>query len=183
MKTYWPVKKLGELCDILDSQRKPVTKKDRKPGPYPYYGATGVQDYVADYIFDEPLVLVGEDGAKWGAGEETAYRVEGKYWVNNHAHVLRPQRDILLDGWLAYFLNISDLSEYITGLTVKKLNQERLRSIEIPVPPIEEQKRIVAKLEKILSKIQEAKKLKSEQLAELSALQQSVLHQAFQGKL
>jgi type I restriction enzyme S subunit len=67
--TDWPVKTLGEVCEVLDSLRKPITKRDRIAGHYPYYGATGIVDYVADYIFNERLVLVGEDGAKWGAGE------------------------------------------------------------------------------------------------------------------
>src|SRR3989344_3746442 len=135
MKTSWPTKKLGEACEILDNLRKPITRRDREPGPYPYYGATGIQDHVAGYIFDEDLILVGEDGARWGAGENSAYKISGKSWVNNHAHVLRPHRDILLDDWLVYYLNISDLSEYITGTTVKKLNQAKLRSIPIPLPP------------------------------------------------
>ena len=175
----WPTKKLGEVCDILDSLRKPVTKRDRKPGPYPYYGATGVQDYVADYIFDEPLVLVGEDGAKWGAGERTAYRVEGKYWVNNHAHVLRPHRNILLDNWLVYFLNFSGLSKYITGLTVKKLNQEKMKMIEIPLPPLSEQKKIVAYLDTLSQKSRELQKLQQQTATDFSALRQSILTQIF----
>ena len=74
---------LGELCDILDSKRKPITKRDREAGPFPYYGATGVQDYVAGFLFDEPLVLVGEDGAKWESGESTAFPVDGKEGVRN----------------------------------------------------------------------------------------------------
>ena len=93
---------LGEICEILDRRRKPITKKDRIPGPYPYYGATGVLDYVEGYLFDEPLVLVGEDGAKWDAGENTAFAIDGKCWVNNHAHVLRTDRSIILDNWLIY---------------------------------------------------------------------------------
>ena len=79
--------RLGDVCDVLDSHRKPITKKDRIAGDIPYYGATGIVDYVKDYIFDERLVLLGEDGAKWGAGEPSAFLVEGKTWVNNHAHV------------------------------------------------------------------------------------------------
>ena len=93
MRTQWAITPLGELCDILDSKRKPITKKVRTSGEFPYYGATGILDYVEDYIFDEKLVLIGEDGAKWGAGENTAFSAEGKYWVNNHAHVIRPHRD------------------------------------------------------------------------------------------
>lgn len=175
----WPMKKLGEVCDVLDSKRRPVTKRDRKPGPYPYYGATGIQDYVADYIFDEKLVLIGEDGAKWGAGEKKAFIAEDKYWVNNHAHVLRPHRDILLDEWLTYHFNFSNLSDYITGLTVKKLNQEKLRSIEIPLPPLAEQKRIVAYLDSISQKAQELQNLQRQTAADFSALRQSILARAF----
>jgi type I restriction enzyme, S subunit len=143
----WPMVELGSTVDILDSQRRPITKHDRKPGPYPYYGATGVLDHVEGYLFDEPLVLVGEDGAKWGAGENTAYAISGKTWVNNHAHVLRPNRDRLMDLFLITALNAMNLSRHITGVTVPKLNQEKLRSIPIPLPPLETQRAIVAEIE------------------------------------
>jgi len=143
----YPHVELGEVVDILDSLRRPITKSDRKPGPYPYYGATGVLDHVEGFLFDEPLVLVGEDGAKWGAGENSAFPVEGKVWVNNHAHVLRPKRDRLLDRFLIEILNEADLMPFITGVTVPKLNQEKLRSIQIPLPPLDVQKEIVAEIE------------------------------------
>jgi type I restriction enzyme M protein len=143
----YPHVELGEVVDILDSLRRPITKSDRKPGPYPYYGATGVLDHVEGFLFDEPLVLVGEDGAKWGAGENSAFPVDGKVWVNNHAHVLRPKRDMLMDRFLIEILNEADLLSYVTGVTVPKLNQEKLRSIQIPLPPLEVQKEIVAEIE------------------------------------
>jgi type I restriction enzyme M protein len=143
----YPYVELGEVVDILDSRRRPITKRDRKPGPYPYYGATGVLDHVDGYLFDEPLVLVGEDGARWGPGENSAFTVEGKVWVNNHAHVLRPRRDRLLDQFIIEIVNEADLMPYITGVTVPKLNQGRLRSIRIPLPPLEVQKEIVAEIE------------------------------------
>ena len=143
----YPHVELGEVVEILDSRRRPITKHDRKPGPYPYYGATGILDYVEGYLFDEPLVLVGEDGAKWGSGENSAFPAEGKVWVNNHAHVLRPKRDLLLDRFLIEILNEADLLQYVTGVTVPKLNQEKLRSILIPLPPLEVQKEIVAEIE------------------------------------
>ena len=143
----YPHVELGEVVDILDSLRRPITKSDRKPGSYPYYGATGVLDHVEGYLFDEPLVLVGEDGAKWGGGENSAFPVDGRVWVNNHAHVLRPKRDRLLDRFLIEILNEADLLPYVTGVTVPKLNQEKLRSIQIVLPPLEVQKEIVAEVE------------------------------------
>jgi len=143
----WPMVDLGEVCEILDSKRKPITKADRVSGEYPYYGATGILDYVKDYIFDEKLVLIGEDGAKWGVGDKTAFIAKGKYWVNNHAHVLRPDRKKILDELLVEFINSMDLMPYITGVTVPKLNQEKLRSIKIPLPPLEIQEQIVAELD------------------------------------
>jgi type I restriction enzyme S subunit len=143
----WQTKPLGELCEVLDRLRKPITKRDRAPGRYPYYGATGILDYVEGYLFDEPLVLIGEDGAKWEAGANSAFGISGKSWVNNHAHVVRPKRDELLDKWLIYYLNAADLLPFVSGLTVPKLNQGMLREIPIPVPPLEEQRRIVAVLD------------------------------------
>ena len=143
----WPMVSLGDCVDVLDKWRRPITKSDRIPGPYPYFGATGALDNVDGYIFDEPLVLVGEDGAKWGPGEKSAYAIAGKTWVNNHAHVLRPNRSRLLDGYLIAVLNRADLTRFITGVTVPKLNQQKLREIEIPLPPLEVQREVVAEIE------------------------------------
>ncbi len=153
----WDEKTLGELCDVLDSRRKPITKKDRVAGVYPYYGATGILDYVSGWIFDEELVLLGEDGAKWTSGEQSAFKINGKTWVNNHAHVLRPKRDRISDTYLIYNLNFQNLMPYITGTTVPKLNQEKMRSITIPLPPLPEQERIVAKLDKAFEAIDKVK--------------------------
>ncbi|WP_288260491.1 N-6 DNA methylase [uncultured Prochlorococcus sp.] len=141
------VVKLRELVEVLDSQRKPLKKADRVEGKYPYYGATGVIDYVNNYLFEEQLVLIGEDGAKWGSGENSAFIADGQYWVNNHAHVVRPKRDKLLDVYLTNVLNFMDLNPFITGVTVPKLNQANLLDIEIPLPPIEVQQQIVDELE------------------------------------
>jgi type I restriction enzyme S subunit len=145
--TEWEVRALGDICDILDSKRKPITKRDRIAGQFPYYGASGILDYVNDYIFNEALILVGEDGAKWGAGENSSFNADGKYWVNNHAHVIRPDRKQIIDQWLIYYLNGNDLSPFITGLTVPKLNQAKLREIPVMLPPLPEQRRIVAILD------------------------------------
>jgi len=182
----WVTKPLGDLCDlcdVLDSRRKPITKRDRVAGEFPYYGATGILDYVADYIFDEPLILIGEDGAKWGPNENTAFMADGKYWVNNHAHVIRPHRKVVLDSWLIYHLNVSDLSPFITGLTVPKLNQAKMREIPIPLPPLGEQKRIVGILDEAFSGIAAAIANAERKLQLFASLKQSILHKAFAGEL
>jgi type I restriction enzyme, S subunit len=179
VRAQWAIRPLGELCDILDSKRKPITKKDRTSGEFPYYGATGILDYVEDYIFDEKLILIGEDGAKWGAGENTAFAAEGKYWVNNHAHVIRPHRDIVLDEWIVYHLNANDLSPFITGLTVPKLNQAKLRDIPIPLPPLPEQKRIVAVLDEAFEGISAALANAEKNLANARELFEGYLQHTF----
>ena len=179
MKNGWQANSLGELCDVLDYKRKPITKRDRIAGEYPYYGATGVLGHVEGYIFDEPLVLVGEDGAKWESGENTAFAVEGKIWVNNHAHVLRPHRTKLLDNWLIYHLNHTDLTQFVSGLTVPKLNQRSLREIPIPVPPLPEQQRIVGILDEAFEGLATAKANAEKNLHNARALFDSHLQSVF----
>ena len=179
MMAGWRTVPLGSLCDILDNKRKPITKKDRKPGEYPYYGATGIQDFVEGFLFDEPLVLVGEDGAKWASGENTAFAIDGKCWVNNHAHVLRPNRALLTDNWLIYYLVHSDLSPFVTGLTVPKLNQGSLREIPVPFPPLPEQQRIVAILDEAFDGIATAKANAEKNLQNARALFESHLQSVF----
>ena len=158
----WPMVGLGNCIEVLDKLRRPITKRDRTSGPYPYYGATGVLDYVDGYIFDEPLVLVGEDGAKWGPSEKSAYAISGKTWVNNHAHVLRPNRNKVLDEYLIAALNHADLTRFVTGVTVPKLNQQKLREIQIPLPPLEVQQDLVAEIEGYQRAIDGAEELAAE---------------------
>ena len=177
----WAVKPLGDLVDVLDRLRKPITKKDRKEGAYPYYGATGVLDHVDGYLFDEPLVLIGEDGAKWEAGATSAFAIEGKTWVNNHAHVVRPHRDRVLDDWLIYYLNGADLMPFISGMTVPKLNQGRLREIPIPLPPLEEQQRIVVVLDEAFEGLARARAHAEANLKDLNELVDSQFDLAVSG--
>ena len=172
-------KKLGEVCDVLDNKRKPVTKRDRTAGEYPYYGATGILDYVKNYIFDEKLILIGEDGAKWESGEHTAFIADGKYWVNNHAHVIRPHRDIILDNWMVYFFYLTDLTKHTTGLTVPKLNQANLRNIEIPLPPLAEQKRIVKILDEVFEGVGKVRENAEKNLKNSQELFESYLQNIF----
>ncbi|MFM2028438.1 MAG: hypothetical protein RLZZ339_3155 [Cyanobacteriota bacterium] len=144
----WPHRPLSEVVDFLDSKRKPITQKDRVPGPYPYYGANGQQDSVADYIFDEPLVLLAEDGGHFGDADKTiAYQVEGKCWVNNHAHVLRPKKDVDI-RYICRHLERYDVTPFITGSTRGKLTKTAANNIPIALPPLEEQRRIAAILDK-----------------------------------
>ena len=182
MKEGWTYKKLGEVCEILDYMRKPITKGKRESGSIPYYGATGCLDFVKEYIFDEKLVLLGEDGAKWGAGENSAYIIDGKTWVNNHAHALRPKRDILIDEFLVYYLNYENLQPFITGVTVPKLNQEKMRSIIIPVASKKEQNHIVSRLDSAFSHIDELKANAEKQLSEARTLFQKSLAKAMEPK-
>ena len=174
MREGWEIKKLGEVCEILDHLRVPITKKDRQSGIYPYYGASGVQDYVNSYLFDGRYLLVGEDGAKWGTNDKSAYIIEGKSWVNNHAHILKIDKEVN-DKLIEYYLVFKDLNEFITGAIVPKLTQQALRNIPIPVPPISEQERIVAELD-LLSGIIERKR---QQLKELDNLAQSIFYDMF----
>ena len=120
-------------------------------GPYPYYGANGIQDYVADYIFDDELVLLAEDGGNFGSKTRPiAYRVSGKCWVNNHAHVLKPMASMDVD-YLCYSLMFYDTGELVNGATRQKLTQTAMRKMLIPQRSLQEQKRIVCELSKVQS--------------------------------
>ncbi len=148
---------LEDCCDILDSMRVPITAKDRKKGPYPYYGANGIQDYVADYIFDDELVLLAEDGGNFGSEERPiAYKVSGKCWVNNHAHVLKPKKGIDVD-YLCYSLMFYRVDGMVNGATRMKLTQTAMRKMLIPSRNIEEQKGMVRILNKVQMLIKEEK--------------------------
>lgn len=151
--------KLGDVCEILDSKRKPISKADRKFGIYPYYGATGIVDYIDNYIFDERCVLIGEDGAKWGSNEQSAFIAEGKYWVNNHCHIIKVNKEQIIDSFLVRILNQMDLNQFISGCVVPKLTQKDLKNIEIPLPPLEIQEEIVKELDQYQAIIDGAQKV------------------------
>ena len=160
---------LETVCDILDSQRVPITASERTKGDYPYYGANGVQDYVADFIFDDELVLLAEDGGNFGSKDRPiAYRVSGKCWVNNHAHVLKPKECIDVD-YLCYSLMFYDTTGIVNGATRQKLTQAAMRQMTIPMVSMEQQKDIVLKLNKVEDLISQRK----EQLNKLDELVKS----------
>ena len=172
MKKYLCVE---ECCDILDSQRIPVTASDRTSGIYPYYGANGVQDYVSDYIFDDELILVAEDGGHFGEkGKPIAYRVSGKCWVNNHAHVLKPKVGFDID-YICYSLMFYDTSSIINGSTRQKLNQAQLKKMKIPVLPLEEQVIRKSAIKNIFDSIE----LKKRQLQSFDSLVKSRFMEMF----
>ena len=139
---------LGELAENLDFMRKPVTSGLRDSGEIPYYGASGIVDYVKDYIFDGDFLLVSEDGANLVArNTPIAFSISGKSWVNNHAHILK-FNTYAERRYIEYYLNSIDLTPYISGSAQPKLNQKNLNSIKIPNPSPHEKERIVAILDK-----------------------------------
>ena len=150
-------KKLEEVCEILDSRRVPITAKDRKAGIYPYYGANGLQDYVAEYIFDDELVLLAEDGGNFGSKERPiAYRVSGKCWVNNHAHVLKAKPLVNVD-YLCYALMFYDTEGLVNGATRQKLTQAAMRQMVIPYRDMTEQLQIVDEISQVIRLIEKRK--------------------------
>ena len=152
---------IENCCEILDSMRIPITAENREKGPYPYYGANGIQDYVADYIFNDELVLLAEDGGNFGSKDKPiAYRVSGKCWVNNHAHVLKPKSGLNVD-YLCYSLMFYKTDGMVNGATRQKLTQAAMRKMKIPFIPMDEQLNVVHKLNKITKiKEQREKELK-----------------------
>jgi len=136
-------KTLGEVCEILDSQRKPVSKSNRIRGQYPYYGANGIQDYVDNYLFDGSFLLVGEDGSVIKPDKSPiVHWAIGKIWVNNHAHILAEKANVASLRYLFYSLQCVDVSDIVRGVP-PKINQENLKNIQIPIPPLAIQTRIV----------------------------------------
>lgn len=161
--------KLGNICDNYDKKRKAVTASNRVSGPYPYYGASGIVDYVNSFIFDGDFLLISEDGANLLArNTPIAFSIKGKNWVNNHAHILKFQ-DMCTQKYVEYYINMIDVSQYVSGGAQPKLNQENLNKIPIPIPPLSEQQRIISILDKFESLVNDL----SEGLpAEIAAVQE-----------
>lgn len=140
---------IDKISENLDGKRKPITSSDRTEGNIPYYGASGIVDYVEDYIFNESLLLVSEDGVNLLArSTPIAFSIEGKTWVNNHAHVLRFSNTVQ-QKYVELYLNHISLEAYITGSAQPKLNQKKLNEIPIPVVPAQEMAAVVTTIEKI----------------------------------
>jgi type I restriction enzyme S subunit len=177
----WPVKLFGELVSNQDGRRKPVKKSDRaeRQGKYPYYGASGIIDFVEKYLFDETALLIGEDGANLLArSTPIAFLAHGKYWVNNHAHVVTDNGNADLI-YLCEALNLRDLTDYVTGSAQPKLNQANMNRMPIPVPPLALQKEFAQRV----TEIRELETCQATSRTRLDALFQSMLHRAFNGEL
>ena len=177
----WEEKILPELSENLDSIRRPVTKNKRTAGKYPYYGASGIVDYVDDYLFDEDLLCISEDGANLLLRTyPIAFPISGKVWVNNHAHVLR-FKSITTQKYVEYYFSGMKLDEYITGAAQPKLTQKALNNIIINIPStLEDQLIIVSHLDSLSEKVRELEKLQRKTIAECDALKQAMLREVFE---
>jgi len=188
----WRWVKLGGVCEFLDYLRIPVSEAERAKRNdgkklselYPYYGANGQAGWIDDYLFNETLILLAEDGGAFGsANTSIAYKIEGKTWVNNHAHVLRPLEGIDLDFCLASISIRPDLAHIVTGNTRPKLNQALASNIPVPLPPLTEQKRIAAILRDQMATVNKARVAAEAELETINALPAALLRRAFSGEL
>lgn len=190
LPTNWQIKTLGEVCEILDNMRKPINSTEREQRlknsttKYAYYGATGQVGYIDDFLCDFESILLGEDGAPFlEPFKDKAYIVSGKYWVNNHAHILKAKENFAINKFVCYFLNIVDYMPYVSGTTRLKLNQSAMKQIKIPLPSLEIQKRIVARLERAFEKIEKGSAHLQDAKTKLAKYKQSLLKSAFDGTL
>lgn len=185
----WRFERLGSLMINRDSERIPISSFDRKTRKkiYDYYGASGVIDKIDDYIFDKKLLLIGEDGANLlSRSSPIAFIADGKYWVNNHAHVLDVCCGLNME-YIELYINSINLSMYVTGTAQPKMNQTNMNSIWIAVPPIEEQQRIVDRVNELMERIDEYEKVEKELLVLEQKfpddMKNALLQAAMQGKL
>jgi len=177
----WEVVRLGDVVEIHDKERVPLNSAERSKmiGLYPYCGANGIIDYVNNYIFDGEFVLLAEDGGFWRKFENTAYLMEGKFWVNNHAHIIRAIENRSINRFLLYWFIFDNIEKYTSGTTRKKLNQNVMKKILIPLPPLSVQQKITSILSAIDQKI-EAEENKKKALEDLF---QSMLHHLMTAKV
>lgn len=171
----WQRQRFDELCEILDSRRIPITSTDRKAGIYPYYGASGIVDYVEDYIFDEELLLISEDGANLVMRTTPiAFSISGKTWVNNHAHVAR-FGSRATQKYIEVCFALIDISGSITGTAQPKLNQAKLNAMLFCMPPIELQEQFAA----FVTQTDKSKLAVQKSLEQLETLKKSLMQKYF----
>lgn len=171
--------KLKNICTIKDNLRKPLSSKERElmPGNIPYYGANGVVGSVGDYLFDEDLVLLAEDGGNFSEfyTKEVAYIIKGKSWVNNHAHVLAADKNIVTTDWLFYSLVHKNILRYITGTTRMKLNKSEMENIKIWVPS----RNVMDKHTKTMNTLSQSRERTSVSLKSAVDLKKSIINKVF----
>ena len=185
----WVWARFGDITYNKDSERIPLSVGQRAAlkKTYDYYGASGVIDKVDQYLFDKPLLLIGEDGANLlNRSTPIAFIAKGRYWVNNHAHVLDMSKNLDM-VFVSYYINSISLAKYVTGTAQPKMNQARMNSIWVPIPPLAEQKRIVAKIEELMPFVEQYAvantKLNTLNAAFPEMMKKSILQEAVQGKL
>lgn len=176
----WEVVRLGDVIEIYDYKRIPLSEMERskRKGDYPYCGANGIIDYIDDYIFDGEYVLLAEDGGDFNSFGESAYLMTGKFWVNNHAHILSVIRNTTTNLFLVYILNFLNLNPYIVGSTRKKLNQQQMREIKIPLPPLPEQRKIA----EILSTVDKKLELERKRKEKLERIKRGLMNDLLTGR-
>lgn len=181
----WEWTTLGSICECLDSRRIPINKKERlsRGGSVPYYGANGQVGWIDNHLFDEPLVLVVEDETFTGREKPFSYKITGKSWVNNHAHILRPRPGVDVD-YLNYALAFYPFTPLTTGTTGrKKLTQRALLGAPLAIPAEHEQKSIAAEIGRRLSLIEHLKEQVNSSLIRAASVRRSILEKAFSGRL
>ncbi len=146
MRSDWSALSLGEITVNHDTKRKPVKEADRRPGPYPYYGASGVVDHVDGFLFDGEYLLIAEDGENLRTrNTPVAFRATGRFWVNNHAHIVQGNKRART-RYLEYAVLAADFTPYLTGAVMPKLTQGNLNKVQVPCPPLDEQDAVIAVL-------------------------------------
>ena len=185
----WEWVRFGTITINRDCERIPLSVDERSKlkKKYDYYGASGVIDKVDRFLFNKPLLLIGEDGANLiNRSTPIAFIAKGEYWVNNHAHVLDYCDEDLMQ-YVCWYINSISLVEYVTGTAQPKMNQEKMNSILVALPPLAEQRRIVAKIEELMPLVERYGKAQQalDQLNESlpARLRQSILQEAIQGRL
>ena len=181
----WEEKKLSEITENQDSKRIPLSKsqRDNMNRIYDYYGASGIIDKVDDYIFEGKKLLIGEDGANLVTrSKDIAFIADGKYWVNNHAHILDVKDTVLL-MYLCNYINNMDLIPYVTGSAQPKLTQAKMNNIKIFLPTLPEQHEIVRLIDDLLARERSAQQAADQALASIDLMKKSILARAFRGEL
>ena len=187
----WALASIDQVAEVLDHLRQPINNTERSARlqastgkTYPYFGATGQAGLIDDFVFDEDLVLLGEDGVPFlDPAKAKAYRVSGPCWVNNHAHVLRVRPDVADWRLACHALNALDYTDLVTGSTRLKLTQEAMKRIQLPLAPRAEQQRIADKLEAVLGRVDACRDRLDRVGPLLQRFRQSVLSAAVSGRL